>query len=194
MEAIALVVGVIVVVFIWALLGIISGTWNIFRFVQGADHRPSTSKFQWLLWTIVVLFSYAAIYAARVERGHFEALGTVPANVLIALGLTTATMAVAQGIAARQKQPAAAAAQLTPSSLGYLVKENDGSPDLSKAQMLAWTFIALGIYLLLVSNQIQQIVADAPGSLGLPDIDGALMVLMGLGQGGYVAKKIVSPP
>ena len=193
MEAVSFLVAAGALVVIWAVISLIGGSWNVLRFIQGEDHRPSTSKAQWLLWTIVILFSYVAIYAARAQRGHFEALGEVPANVLVALGLTTATMAVAKGIAMSKRQPPATAATLGISDLRFLVQENDGSPDLSKAQMLAWTFVALSVYVLVVVNQVHGIVHDVPGSIGIPDIDGSLMALMGLGQGGYIAKKVVSP-
>ena len=76
--------------------GIFAGAWNPWKLVEGADKRPSTSKFQWWLWTVVVIFAYVAIYASRVNLNHFEALSEIPQNVLIALGMSAGTMAVAK--------------------------------------------------------------------------------------------------
>lgn len=53
--------------------------------------------------------------------------------------------------------------------------------------MLGWTIIALGAYIASVAHAVQHIGPTTK----LPDIDMALMVLTGLGQGAYLAKKII---
>src|SRR5713226_8043350 len=71
---------------------------NPLRLAEGQDGRASTSKFQWFLWTAVILFAYAAIYSARAFNGNPQPITTIPQNVLVALGLSSVTMVAAKGI------------------------------------------------------------------------------------------------
>jgi hypothetical protein len=67
--------------------------------------------------------------------------------------------------------------------------------DLSKAPMLAWTVIAIGTFLYGFLANYHGYVACTGGSDAkqcFPDIDTALMVLMGLGQGTYLGGKLVA--
>lgn len=184
------VFGAGLLVLLWLIYRALTGSWNPFKVVCGADGRPSTSKLQLWLWTIVVLFSYVAVYAARVKTGQFDPINELPANVLIALGLSVVTATAAKGITVSYLQSGDV---LKPpptertSGAGQVLREDDGSLDLSKIQMLAWTVVAIGIYLINVGTKIKHGPYDK-----LPDIDAALMVLMGLGQGAYLGKKLVS--
>jgi IPT/TIG domain len=184
-------------------------SWNVFELARGADGRPSTSKFQVLLWTIVVLYGYVVVESARFMRGEFDVLDKIPPNVLIALGFTIGTATVAKGITTAfvasgriKREPADRPTTLATTSSagsaktkqasdptagpGALVAEDDGRPDLSKAQLLAWTMLALIVYLVRVHYQLR---LQQPQ---LPDIDAPLMVLMGLGQGAYIGKKLTT--
>ncbi len=177
-------------VLLWLVYRTLSGTWNPLRVVYGADGRPSTSKLQFWLWTIVVLFSYVALYAARVKGGSFIAINEIPPNVLVALGLSVVTATAAKGITVSFLQNGSLVKPpATPATSGasQVVMDDDGSPDLSKIQMLAWTIIAVGVYLIMVNHAIKHGPYDK-----LPDIDAALMVLMGLGQGAYLGTKLVT--
>jgi hypothetical protein len=185
----AYVSGIVVLAVLWVLCGVLCGAWNPWKLVIGADGRPSTSKLQWFLWTVVIIFSYAAIYAARAGKGNFEAISDMPANLLIAMGLSITTMAAAKGItvsyvtSGRVVKTATASEDNGPAPI---IQDDDGFPDLSKIQMMAWTIIAVGIYLISVAHQIG---TDLPK---LPDIEPSLMVLMGLGQGAYLGKKLTT--
>ena len=78
-------------------------------------------------------------------------------------------------------------------NVGAIVKDDTGFPDLSKMQMMAWTVIAIGTYVIEVVSAIHGAsVTKSTEALKLPDIDSALMVLMGLGQGAYIGKKLVT--
>lgn len=68
-----------------------------------------------------------------------------------------------------------------------LTTDDGGDPDLVKFEMLAWTFIALGIFLLSVCEHVYGPTSDLRS---LPDIDEALAVLMGIGHGTYVFNKL----
>jgi hypothetical protein len=89
----------------------------------------------------------------------------------------------------------------------FLVSDDNGDLDLSKFQMLIWTLIAVIIFIINAYQIIDYIhVMGGKKFLDtydpnaahayqlLPDISGALMVLMGLGQGAYLGKKLVLAP
>jgi hypothetical protein len=197
--------GVAAVLALWVLYRVLAHTWNPWDLVIGADGRASTSKLQWLVWTVVVFFAYVATYVARARQDHFGALDEVPQNVLIALGLSATTMAAAKAITVSYvsggkivKPPVDQPTDGTPPAAGpgAVMQDDAGGPDLSKIQMLGWTGVAVGIYLITVIARIGDIRRDVRGPneevLGLPDIDAALMVLMGLAEGAYLGKKLVT--
>ena len=167
-------------------------TWNIFKLAEGADGKMSTPKFQWILWTIVALFSYVVIFVVRAKLGIFDSL-IVPNNLIITMGISITTMAAAKGITVNylnnKKITQNSATNANTQGILALFNDDDGLPDLSKIQMLAWTVIAIAVYLFQLNYQIKN---SAASSLSLPDIDTTLMALMGLGQAGYLGKKIVS--
>lgn len=190
MEFVAYTSGVVVLVVLWVLYRVLGRTWNPGKLIEGADGRPSTSKLQWFLWTVVVVFSYSAIYAARAWTGNFGVISDIPQNLLIAMGLSVTTMAAAKGITVSyvsSGQVTKKAISPETASSGAIIQDDDQIPDLSKIQMMAWTLIAIGIYLI---RLVQEINTVSPPQL--PDIDTALMVLMGLGQGAYLGKKLVT--
>jgi len=207
----AVLIGIGVLLVLYIVIGV-TGSWNPFTLVRGADGPLSTSKFQWLVWLVVILFSYTVLWVLKAKQGDWAAITHVPDNVLIVLGFSTVTMAAAKGItygyvnsgrsttkaplapapgsaAAIAAAGAAPPAAPAPAPQGGLVQGDTGVPELAKIQMLGFTFVAVGIFLATVIHQI----ASNPPITGLPDIDTSLLVLMGLSQGGYVAKKIVSP-
>jgi len=180
----------VVLFLLWLLYVLFSGTWNPARLFEGADGRPSSSKLQWFLWTIVAIFTYTAVYASRCSRGNFGAIEEVPSSLLVAMGLSTVTMTAAKGITAAY----AASGRVLKSAVstgatgpGAIFLDDYNFPDLSKIQMLAWTFIAIGVYLYSMIHEIND--STLPKLL---DISPALMVLMGLGQGGYLGKKLTT--
>jgi len=198
---------------------IASGGWNPWILVLDdvsppQPRRASTSKFQWLLWLVVVLFAYVVLWVLRARQGDFIALPDIPVNVMVLLGISTGTAAIAKGIAVgnerRRLQAAAAPMAVAPtgglvsmppprvppvrlappagSTQGILVDDSTNAPDLAKVQMIGFTFVALAIFL---ATLIHQIAANPP-VVALPNVDASLLVLMGISQGGYLAKKLVS--
>jgi hypothetical protein len=165
---------------------IVTGKWDISLIYEGEDGRPSTSKLQWFLWTVVIIFAYVAVYAAR---GMLEPITEIPRNVLLAMGFSVTTMAVSKGITTSFIANGRLFKTNAPSggSPRGIFLDDHGFPDLSKIQMMAWTFIAIGVYLVNLSR-----ILNAHPIEKLPDIDSALMVLMGLGQGAYLGKKLTT--
>jgi hypothetical protein len=208
-----LVVGLVVLLIVYALYLLIGlkgvrekfnsggGFLRLGYLAEGADGRPSTSKFQFFVWTAVVLLAWVAIYVARLRRGEWNAVPDVPQNLLLVMGLSGVTMAAAKGVtvAYMQNWPRMKPSVKPPerSTAASLFQDDTGFPDLSKIQMLAWTLIATGTYAVLLWNRLGSIAVlpdittcATGGACGLPDIDGALLVLMGLGQGAYIGKKL----
>jgi hypothetical protein len=91
----------------WLILLIATGQhpWSL---TIGEDGRPSTSKFQMLVWLGTVVFAYLAIYEVRFSHGHPEGLPEIPQNLLIAMGISVATTIAAKAIAVNSSNKAAA--------------------------------------------------------------------------------------
>jgi len=190
--------------------------------IEGQDGRLSTSKAQWAAWTALVAGSYAAIYVARQLKGLSAPIETIPGNLLLVLGFSSATMATAKGITTTYVAGGRVIKGPTPSVMapsgvtatrvaGGLLTDDVGVVDLSKIQLLTWTAIAIGVYGFTAVRQISFVLSHGVSPMGptgcgvssgvtylctsnagMPSIDGALMVLMGLSQGGYLGKKLVT--
>jgi len=167
---------------------------RIWRVAVGADGQYSTSKFQVLVWTVVVVFSFVAMFWARwrVDRSS-EQLSEIPQNVLLALGFVLVAGVASYSITSTkvaEGKDVKLAAGSAPPRFASLVEEDRGVPSLHKIQLLAWTAVALVTYLMATGAAVGG--TTATGALPpLPDIDAALMVLMGLGQGVYLGRKLV---
>ena len=184
-------------ILIYFLFRLISGTWNIFSLALGADGRLSTSKCQFLLWTAAVLFVFLSLLFSH---GDSTFSADLPQNILLAMGFSLTTAVGAKYIAINQPstQPLG---DTGPSTMNpqYLIADNNGRLDLNKAQMLAWTVVGIGAFLLdfasgwggyaaCVATPASATTSANPCFPGIPQ---ALMVLMGLGQGAYLGGKIV---
>jgi hypothetical protein len=165
--------------------------------VMGEDSRPSTSKFQMLVWTAAIVFAFLAIYQIRFSAGYTDELPGMPANLLIVMGISVVTTVSAKSIAiksAANDTPAPAGAAPPAPGRSGIFCDDSGLPDLGKVQLVLWTVIAVGIFLAEVFARIHNPILPSAGgtvaSLGLPDIGQTLMVLTGLGHGAYLGKKI----
>jgi hypothetical protein len=189
----AIGIGIAVLVVLYVITALITHHWNPVDLFRGFDGFASTSKLQWFLWLVVILFAYAALWALRAEQGMYQALNTIPVNLLTVLGFSTATAAAAKGItsgfvqAGKMTKPGALPGE-PGKNTGGIFQDDGGSPELAKIQMIGFTIIAIGIFLATVIHQI----AIGDVTAGLPNIDSSLMVLMGISSGGYLGKKLVT--
>lgn len=156
--------------------------------VKGQKQRDlSASKLQILVWTYVTLFAYGSVFGARVlgsePKAALDTLPGIPISLLGLMGLSVATAAGSKGVTVSYK-----AQGRVEERSGGAVTNPKGDPDLVKAQMLVWTFVAAGIYLYTVVTFI----AAGSYDIALPEVDGALLVLMGASQGAYIGDKLVS--
>jgi hypothetical protein len=209
--------GLVALVSLWLVVWLLVDTLNPFKLVIGEDGRPSTSKLKPFLWTAVVVFSYAVLYAARVKKGYVEAISEVPPSLLMAIGFDAATLVAARSITESQiqrgqieKPPSAEPPKKTASETtvtqpnngpGAVFQDDKGFPELAKIQTVTWTVFAIVIYLVAVNETLVKITnhpyfdpsrPTLPSYLGLPDIAPALMVLIGLGNAAYLGKKLVT--
>jgi hypothetical protein len=183
----------------WVAYRLGAHSWRFWHLAIGRDRRYSTSLFQSLAWTVVVLGAYLALWFARVRLGITAAPGPVPQNVLAAMGLSLGTTVTAAGITGRNVRSGrdvrlrAKPGELT---LGHLIRDDLGRPNLAKAQLMAWTAVAIGIFVVSSVDAVSRTMAAASASAmpPLPDIEPTLLLLMGIGQGAYLAIKAVSSP
>lgn len=71
--------------------------------IQGADNRPSTSKIQFLWWTIAVLFVYVALKVRMLQLAPDAPL-SIPSVVMAAMGASVLTAVGAKAIAVNQAE------------------------------------------------------------------------------------------
>lgn len=186
--------GLGVPVVLYLMTALMSHHWKPGDVVKGFDGFASTSKLQWLLWLVAIIFGYAALWVLRAEQSNFSALSNIPVNILTVLGFSTGTAAAAKGItsgfvqAGKVAKPGPPQAGATGANTGGIFQDDSGGPELAKIQMIGFTIIAIGVFLATVGHQV----ATDDISVGLPNIDSSLLVLMGISQGGYLGKKLVT--
>jgi hypothetical protein len=165
---------------------------------RGLDGTFSIANIQLILWTSAIMGSYVAIAAIK---GGF--LDQIPENTLILMGMSGASTSMASII--RSSQPKrtqengdASTSESEPKKLsvakiqmfeGLLTSESKPDiPSIAKIQMFAWNLVALGIYVVLAAGNI------ARGEPILPNVDQAILGLIGIGHGIYLANKVNDKP
>lgn len=184
---------------LWLVYRVVNGSWRFWQLAVGVDGRYSSSRFHGLCWTIVVFVAYAVLYLARVHAGSTEALHEIPPNVLTALGLSLGTTVAAAGITSSRVARNTTSKSHSPRSeltFAALVEDDQGNPDLAKAQLMVWTFVALAVYIVATVDAVARTLAATNPTIlpALPDIDTTLLVLSGIGQGSYLATKLATTP
>lgn len=72
--------------------------------------------------------------------------------------------------------------------LGDLFTTDTGKGDLGKVQVMMWSLLAAGLFIIQFHNRV----VEMPSSmLQIPDVDPSLLALVGLGQGAYLVKKVL---
>lgn len=170
------------------------------RLIIGADNRYSNSKFQMAGWFSVLIATYLATIALRLHFFGWDFFGGVdiPARLLALSGASALTYGAAKGITTSKVQAAEAAGDVNPKPAGVphllldLVSNDLGNFDLGDFQMLVLTLLAVGMYLLTISQFLETI--ESVKTLSLPDVDTTILAAFGLGQGAYLAKKAAGNP
>ncbi len=151
---------------------------------------PTLSKFQFLLWTLVVSFAFLSIQITRIVITDYTAdseylIKNIPENLLAMMGISVAVPIINSKAS---KKTTSKQDDKTPPSFGAMFYNNQGNLDLASLQMFMWTVIGILIYLYIVFDQFT--ILDAR-YLFLPDVSPTLLILMGLSQGAYLGSKFV---
>jgi hypothetical protein len=197
-------------VFLAALFGFIVGI--VFlgvaysKFAWTSKQEPislSWANVQLITWTGVVLGSYVAF---ALLKGGFP--DSIPDNLLLLMGVSVGAQSgskltrVLQEEAKKKKEekkkpPAQAAGRApkaggpaTPAGIqGLMAKEsNPDELSVAKLQHLAWTLVAVFVYLIAVWTALNS------RATSLPDVGSGLPALMGISASGYIANKIGDSP
>ena len=152
---------------------------------------PSLAIFQFLLWTVVVAFSYLMIYYLRINSGLYDPPSTISTNILILLGISTAVPIVSAGVNSVVYHGSQSTPEIpTEYKWSTMLLEN-GKASLARYQMFLWTWIGIGLYIVILFYTVFSPATIAnPQLLELPDIDPTLVVLMGLSQGAFIGAKL----
>jgi hypothetical protein len=98
--------------------------------IQGADNRPSTSKIQFLWWTIAVLFVYVAL-KVRLLQLAADAPLSIPPIIMAAMGASMLTAVGAKAIAVNQAEANRGSPNASPAARTH--PNNPASPDAANA-------------------------------------------------------------
>lgn len=165
---------------------------------MGDDGVPSISKAQFFIWTFVAVFAYLVVLSSRILlHSIFSPPSELPYHLLIAMGLSVVTASAAEAIdikGSSKRDTGMRDALKEPNpNIGKelepgIFTDDRGRPDLSKIQMMVWTGVAIIVFLIGLLRKIWWTLQPPE----IPDIDEALLALMGIGQSAYITKKIIS--
>jgi hypothetical protein len=189
------VVSMLAVVIVFAIVtSRIAGDWK--KPFLGDDGRYSNSRVQMTLWFGLVVITYLSAFALRwLHLGFLGSIG-IPANLLALTGLSGLTFAGAKAITTQKVATAAAITgaptktNASPSFPGDLVNDDNNHFDFGDYQMIIITLIAVLTYLTISYHFLANL--EARAAIQLPDVDGAILALFGVGQGAYLTKKATS--
>jgi len=146
----------------------------------------STSKLQFFLWTEAALFTYAFLFTAYAIHNPVDVLKfrpAIPDHVLLLMGLSITAAA------ASQAKPQPSQVKKDKAFVRFFQDANE-ELSLPKVQMLAWTLVAIGVYLYVAVGSYYNAFHCATAT-SYPDVDTALLALVGLGQGTFVVNRFV---
>lgn len=163
---------------------------NFLNIIRAEYWVPSLSLFQFLLWTVVISFSYVWISTIRIFAGDLSFTTTIPLNIFLLMGISVAVPLISVGYTKstyKPETPAKPPENLPP--FGMVLKTK-GKIALNRFQMFLWTIVGVVLYVSIVVGTVTSVGMDA-SLLSLPDIDPTLLYLMGLSQTGYLGGRLV---
>lgn len=159
------------------------------------DRCPSLARFQLLIWTFIAIFAFVTLSFTRMLSGVLLSV-TLPANILTLIGINAGSTVVSAGISRPKYNPSAKESKFTVNGaeayapLSSMIEEN-GEFSVTRFQMLAWTFVAIVIFLATLVGVLANLPADL-STLNLPDVSTTLVTLSGISQGAYLTGKGIS--
>jgi hypothetical protein len=173
-------------------------------FLKDSQGNYSLSKLQAVIWAVVIIslqisIIICALYNPAANFSDFKLV--FAKNTLILLGLSLGSYVTVKGITTSQAT-ASKNVSTGPGSLSDIISDSNGL-DFSKFQMLIWTLIAVLDFFAICHNYLYGILTDPLGislyfnvnsetaPYSLPTVESTFLILMGISQGAYIAKKLV---
>jgi hypothetical protein len=188
-----LIVSVILFVVNYFIKGSKMEFWDIVRDGSGF---PSLARFQFLLWTFILMFAILGVFLIRLFMGTPTLPNDIPENLLILTGISIAVPFVSNPLSSMKygdRKPTTGTLAVEPLNgknrrpLKTMLMEND-KPTVSRFQMFSWTWISIITYLGYSFSQTTFMLTDV-NILTVPDIPQVFVYLMGLSQVAYVGNK-----
>jgi len=146
--------------------------------VTSEDNRYSLSRLQIYIWTFWVVIAFVQVAFVTVT---FPA---IPTNVAVLLGINgfTSVLSTAMTDTAKLKINKAD----NPDFFRDIFLDKEGTLDLSRTQMFVWTLIILVTHMVIFWNW------SLSGKHLIPEVDGGLLILMGVSNGAYLGVKVAA--
>jgi hypothetical protein len=177
-----------------ALFGLSSGRgWG--GLLIDSRHKFSSSRLQIILWTVIVLSTVISVVGFNVVSGASEPIGfTIPGNVLAVIGVSVAGFAGSSLVkSTKNTKNLHRNSDHTKANVRNLIEAEDDKSEVpglevSKVQMLAFTFVSVAAY----SYVVLAWFADAKVASDLasfPDFSEGMLALIAISHGGYLGYK-----
>lgn len=159
--------------------------------LQDKEGYYSLTKFQFLSWTVVFLFSLLWVYLVRMQGGVLTPIQALPTNTLVLMGINTGSALSSSAIRGWPGKE-----EGRKDFWGILYSEDHHRPDLTRVQFFVWTVASIVIYVfILLGLMFGPYLFNFPPvslqTLSIPDVDPSLVTLMGLSHTAYVGAKYV---
>ena len=194
----------------------VTGTfWDIIRI---RDNYPNLGVFQFLIWSFVIMFSFAGVFLVRILNGFTsdDTFQNIPYNILTILGISAIVCVISiylsrdkyyppRPIEDINKEPTDKKADETKIDnketaenklkrilpIFEMMLEDNYRISLPKFQMFFWTWIIIAIYLIGLFSQTSNLIYNV-GALAIPDIHPAFVIIMAVSQGAFVVNSLMS--
>jgi hypothetical protein len=183
--------GIVSGIFVFVNYSLKSSNMKFGDIIRDGTGFPSLARFQFLLWTFIILFAVLGVFLIRLFMGVPAIPNDIPTNLLILTGISIAVPIVSNPISSikygERKPPTGTLTDQGRRRLATMLMENE-KPTVSRFQMFAWTIISIIVYLGFFFSQTGVLLNDV-NKLVVPDIPQVFVYLMGLSQVGYVGVK-----
>ena len=197
---IAFLLTILVVIAAWLIFSRGNKPYAFWDLARDSAGYPSLARFQFLVWTMVVIFSFTTVSLIRLFSGVLDIPGVIPQNLLTLMGISVAVTPTSAYVSSK-KYGESMYEELSVEEIrkekkkkkweGILLENH--RPSLTRFQMFSWTVLSVFLYLSLLLSSMRALDQTTIRSFVLPDVEFTLVMLMGLSQGAYVGGKYVAP-
>lgn len=132
--------------------------------IRESDWYPSLSRFQFLIWTCIILFAFFAVYLIRLSNGVMEPMSSIPENLLVLMGISIISPVAGAALSSKYTTDSPPSSKPTNDEMKkrgfYTMLEENGKPSLTRVQMFSWTWIAVAVYLILFFSSVNSVTSD----------------------------------